>query len=67
MRGPPLSAPCRQPPGPQEVIAKAADIQNAVSEGANSFLFTEYKYMGIFMASAPPPPLPLGGPGPPPF
>jgi inorganic pyrophosphatase len=31
------------------VVQKAADIQDAISEGANSFLFTEYKYMGIFM------------------
>jgi len=33
-----------------EVIRAAADIQDAISEGANSFLFTEYKYMAIFMA-----------------
>jgi hypothetical protein len=31
------------------VIQKAADIQDAISEGANSFLFTEYKYLGVFM------------------
>jgi inorganic pyrophosphatase len=34
-----------------QVVQKAADIQEAISEGANSFLFTEYKYMGIFMVS----------------
>jgi hypothetical protein len=34
------------------VVQKAADIQDAISEGANSFLFTEYKYMGIFMVGA---------------
>jgi inorganic pyrophosphatase len=32
-----------------QVVQKAADIQEAISEGANSFLFTEYKYMGVFM------------------
>lgn len=34
-----------------QVVQKAADIQGAISEGANSFLFTEYKYMGVFMVS----------------
>ncbi|KAH0783083.1 hypothetical protein KY290_002681 [Solanum tuberosum] len=33
-----------------DVVAKCADIQKAISEGATSFLFTEYKYLGIFMA-----------------
>jgi Na+/H+-translocating membrane pyrophosphatase len=32
-----------------QVVQKAADIQEAISEGANSFLFTEYKYLGVFM------------------
>jgi hypothetical protein len=32
-----------------QIVQKAADIQEAISEGANSFLFTEYKYMGVFM------------------
>ncbi|GAX84433.1 hypothetical protein CEUSTIGMA_g11853.t1 [Chlamydomonas eustigma] len=36
--------------GEEEVIAKAAEIQDAISEGAVSFLTTEYKYMGVFMA-----------------
>ncbi|KGN65098.1 hypothetical protein Csa_004550 [Cucumis sativus] len=31
------------------VVIKCAEIQNAISEGATSFLFTEYKYVGIFM------------------
>ncbi len=31
------------------VVTKCAEIQNAISEGANSFLFTEYQYMGVFM------------------
>ncbi|KAF3664942.1 Pyrophosphate-energized vacuolar membrane proton pump 1 [Capsicum annuum] len=31
------------------VVAKCAEIQKAISEGATSFLFTEYKYLGIFM------------------
>ncbi|KAE9445846.1 hypothetical protein C3L33_22263, partial [Rhododendron williamsianum] len=31
-----------------EAIAKCAEIQNAISVGATSFLFTEYKYLGIF-------------------
>ncbi|WIA41962.1 hypothetical protein OEZ86_009266 [Tetradesmus obliquus] len=35
--------------GDDEVVQKAADIQEAISEGANSFLFTEYRYMGVFM------------------
>jgi Na+/H+-translocating membrane pyrophosphatase len=34
-----------------QVVQKAADIQEAISEGANSFLFTEYRYMGVFMVS----------------
>ncbi|XP_072954637.1 pyrophosphate-energized vacuolar membrane proton pump-like isoform X1 [Typha angustifolia] len=29
--------------------AKCAEIQNAISIGASSFLFTEYKYLAIFM------------------
>ena len=33
----------------QEVVAKAAEIQEAIAEGANSFLFTEYRYIGVFM------------------
>lgn len=32
-----------------QVIQKAADIQNAISEGASSFLATEYKYLSVFM------------------
>ncbi|KAJ0540949.1 putative inorganic diphosphatase [Helianthus annuus] len=31
------------------VVQKCAEIQNAISEGATSFLFTEYQYVGIFM------------------
>ncbi|RCV22197.1 hypothetical protein SETIT_4G201600v2 [Setaria italica] len=31
------------------VVVKCAEIQNAISEGATSFLFTEYKYVGLFM------------------
>lgn len=26
-------------------------LQEAISEGATSFLITEYKYMGVFMVS----------------
>ncbi|XP_028776411.1 pyrophosphate-energized vacuolar membrane proton pump [Neltuma alba] len=33
------------------VVVKCADIQSAISEGATSFLFTEYQYVGIFMAA----------------
>ncbi|MFQ6650174.1 hypothetical protein Gotur_023332 [Gossypium turneri] len=32
-----------------EVSIKCAEIQHAISLGATSFLFTEYKYLGIFM------------------
>ncbi|GJM87157.1 hypothetical protein PR202_ga03083 [Eleusine coracana subsp. coracana] len=32
------------------VVAKCAEIQNAIAEGATSFLFTEYQYVGIFMS-----------------
>ncbi|KAK9833763.1 hypothetical protein WJX74_005205 [Apatococcus lobatus] len=35
--------------GEDEVVQKAADLQDAIAEGANSFLFTEYKYMAVFM------------------
>ncbi|RZC80834.1 hypothetical protein C5167_043409 [Papaver somniferum] len=30
-------------------VLKCAEIQNAISEGATSFLYTEYQYVGIFM------------------
>ncbi|CAN6980367.1 unnamed protein product [Brassica rapa subsp. trilocularis] len=33
----------------QSVVAKCAEIQTAISEGATSFLFTEYQYVGVFM------------------
>nr|VDC66554.1 unnamed protein product [Brassica rapa] len=33
----------------ESVVAKCAEIQTAISEGATSFLFTEYKYVGVFM------------------
>ena len=32
-----------------QIVQKVADLQDAISEGATSFLFTEYKYMGVFM------------------
>lgn len=35
--------------GDEEVVAKAAEIQEAISEGAASFLMTEYRYIGVFM------------------
>jgi hypothetical protein len=35
------------------VLLKAADIQEAISEGSVSFLVTEYKYMGVFMVRPP--------------
>ncbi|KAF5952152.1 hypothetical protein HYC85_010096 [Camellia sinensis] len=31
-----------------EAVHKCAEIQNAISLGATSFLFTQYKYLGIF-------------------
>lgn len=33
-----------------QVYKKAAEIQAAISEGATSFLFTEYKYLAYFVA-----------------
>ncbi|CAN6469099.1 unnamed protein product [Victoria cruziana] len=33
-----------------DIVAKCADIQNAISVGATSFLFTEYKYLSYFMS-----------------
>uniref|UniRef100_A0A804IEE2 H(+)-exporting diphosphatase n=1 Tax=Musa acuminata subsp. malaccensis TaxID=214687 RepID=A0A804IEE2_MUSAM len=33
------------------VVVKCAEIQSAISEGATSFLFTEYQYVGIFMVA----------------
>ncbi|KAL9681936.1 hypothetical protein QQ045_013728 [Rhodiola kirilowii] len=33
------------------VVAKCAEIQNAISEGAQSFLFTMYQYVGVFMVA----------------
>lgn len=45
-------SPRRLPPPPRpQVVQKAADIQEAISEGSNSFLYTEYKYMGVFGVS----------------
>ena len=46
----------RHAPKPQflssaQIVQKAADLQDAISEGATSFLVTEYKYMGVFMVS----------------
>lgn len=35
-----------------QIVQKAADLQDAISEGATSFLVTEYKYMGVFMVCA---------------
>ncbi|RZC51066.1 hypothetical protein C5167_019492 [Papaver somniferum] len=32
-------------------VLKCAEIQNAISEGATSFLFTEYQYVGVFMVA----------------
>uniref|UniRef100_A0A0D6QWA3 H(+)-exporting diphosphatase n=1 Tax=Araucaria cunninghamii TaxID=56994 RepID=A0A0D6QWA3_ARACU len=32
----------------RQAVIKCAEIQNAISEGATSFLFTEYKYLGVF-------------------
>eukprot|EP00959_Pyramimonas_sp_CCMP1952_P419941 8795833-Pyramimonas_sp.AAC.1 len=37
-----------------EIIKKTADIQDAITEGANSFLLTEYTWISIFM-------VPFGG------
>lgn len=31
------------------MLAKASEIQEAISEGSTSFLMTEYRYIGIFM------------------
>ncbi|XP_048129463.1 pyrophosphate-energized vacuolar membrane proton pump-like [Rhodamnia argentea] len=31
------------------VLSRCAEIQRAISEGATSFLFTEYQYVGVFM------------------
>ncbi|CAA7409843.1 unnamed protein product [Spirodela intermedia] len=33
------------------VVLKCAEIQSAISEGATSFLFTEYQYVGVFMVA----------------
>nr|CAB3451388.1 unnamed protein product [Digitaria exilis] len=32
------------------VVARCAEIQSAIAQGATSFLFTEYQYVGIFMS-----------------
>ncbi|KAI3964150.1 hypothetical protein MKW92_046370 [Papaver armeniacum] len=32
-------------------VLKCAEIQNAISEGATSFLYTEYQYVGVFMVA----------------
>ncbi|KVI11691.1 Pyrophosphate-energised proton pump [Cynara cardunculus var. scolymus] len=33
------------------VVRKCAEIQNAISQGATSFLYTEYQYVGVFMVA----------------
>ncbi|KAF4399749.1 hypothetical protein G4B88_022832 [Cannabis sativa] len=33
------------------VVLKCAEIQNAISEGSTSFLFTMYQYVGVFMVA----------------
>ena len=33
-----------------QIVQKAADLMDAIAEGATSFLITEYKYCGVFMA-----------------
>jgi len=35
--------------GEDDVVTAAADIQDAISQGANSFLITEYRYLSVFM------------------
>ncbi|XP_073056305.1 pyrophosphate-energized vacuolar membrane proton pump-like isoform X1 [Primulina eburnea] len=35
----------------QNVVETCAEIQNAISEGITSFLFTEYQYVGVFMVA----------------
>lgn len=37
--------------GESEIEEKCADLQAAITEGAKSFLFTEYKYVSYFMAA----------------
>lgn len=39
--------------GEDEVVNAATDIQSAISEGANSFLITEYRYLAVFMVHWP--------------
>lgn len=46
-------------PGLVQIMQKAADIQEAISEGAVSFLMTEYKYMAVFMVRSHLPPVRL--------
>lgn len=36
---------------PMQVVAKAADIQKSIDEGATAFLATEYYYLSIFIVS----------------
>ena len=40
--------------GSSQVLQKVADLQEAISEGATSFLLTEFKYIGVFMVSLSP-------------
>jgi H(+)-translocating pyrophosphatase len=35
----------------EEVVLKAAEIQELISDGAQSFLYTEYQYMSVFCLS----------------
>ena len=37
--------------GEDEIINKVAELQAAITEGATSFLLTEYRYVGLFMAA----------------
>lgn len=51
LTNPPAASPPPSPCRCLQIEEKAADLQQAISEGANSFLFTEYKYVSIFMVS----------------
>jgi Na+/H+-translocating membrane pyrophosphatase len=39
--------------GSLQILDKVSQLQDAISEGAVSFLTTEYKYMGVFSVSLP--------------
>eukprot|EP00798_Chlamydomonas_sp_ICE-L_P005597 gene5597-2620_t len=49
LRGSERESLLEEQPDSEDMLSKVTEIQEAISQGATSFLTTEYKYMGVFM------------------